>query len=68
MLADGPVAADVDFCENFVKSVRRGRLLRGLDALAGRDVIENIVYKLSSFVFREQAVAVLIVLVPDLDN
>ena len=62
------ISGDVEFAEDFIESVRRGWLFRCLDALTWRDVVEDVVDELSRFALGEHAIAVFVVLVPDLDN
>ena len=62
------VPGDVEFAEDFIKSVRRGWLFRCLDALTWRDVVEDVVDELYRFALGEHAVTVFVVFVPYLDN
>ena len=68
MLGDSAVAVDVNLTENFVEAIRRGGVFGAFDALAGRDVVQNVVYEFLSLAPIQQTVAVRIVFVPNLDH
>ena len=67
MLCDSAIAVDVYLAENFVETLWRGGVFSAFDALAGSDIMQDIVYEFLSLAPIQQTVAVRIVFVPNLD-
>ena len=68
MLCNSTVSIDVNLTENFVKAFGRGRVFGAFMQLAGRDVVQNVVYELLSLAPIQQTVTVGVVFIPNLDH
>ncbi len=67
MLGDRTVTIYVNLTKNLVKAVRSCGVFGTFDALAGRDVVQDIVYEFLSLEPVQQTIAVRVILVPYLD-